>query len=133
VSGAGLWRTSASIVFAIATACDGTDRVNGDRPASRTQPVDSLAVSTSTGVEIWYRLSRTGTAADGSTCVERGLELRRAGKRIQVPLLYTGDTPTLLDDSTMRAVLWTNCRPVAVYRVDLRNGRPVPEPVQGGS
>jgi hypothetical protein len=121
------------VVFAVATACGGADPADGDRPASRSQPGDSLAVSTRTGVEIWYSLARTGTAADGSTCVERGLEIRRAGKRTQVPLLYTRDTPTLLDDSTMRAVLWTNCRPVAVYRVDLRTGRPMPEPVRKGS
>jgi hypothetical protein len=129
----GLRLTWAGVVFAVATACGGADPADTDRPASRSQPVDSLAVETRTGVEIWYSLSRTGTAADGSTCVERGLEIRRGGKRIQVPLLYTGNTPTLLDDSTMRAVLWTNCRPVAVYRVDLRNGRPVPEPVRKGS
>jgi hypothetical protein len=31
----------------------------------------------------------------------------------------------LLNDSTMRAVLWTNCRPGDAYLVDLTNGRPV--------
>lgn len=129
----GLGLTRSGVVFAVILGCGGADPADRDRPPSRSQPVDLLAVSTRTGVEIWYSLARTGTAADGSTCVERGLEIRRAGKRIQVPLLYTGDTPTLVDDSTMRAVLWTNCRPVAVYRVNLRNGRPVPEPVGKGS
>jgi hypothetical protein len=77
------------------------------------------------GVEIWFTLARVGRSADGATCVERGLEIRRAGSRIQVPLLYTGSPPVLLDDSTMRAELWNHCRMVDTYRVDLRSGRPV--------
>jgi hypothetical protein len=88
-------------------------------------PPDSLALTTASGVEIWYGLARSSRAADGSRCVERGLEIRRDGRRVQVPLLYTGEAPTLLNDSTMRAVLWTNCRPGDAYLVDLANGRPV--------
>jgi hypothetical protein len=57
--------------------------------------------------------------------VERSLEIRGpAGRRI-VPLLYTLDTPSVLDDSTIRARLFTNCRPGPTYRVDLRTGLPV--------
>ena len=53
----------------------------------------------------------------------------RSGRapRFAVPLLYTGEGPTLVNDSTMRAMLWNHCRPVAPYRVDLRTGRPVRE------
>jgi hypothetical protein len=91
-------------------------------------PSDSLVLATSTGVEVWYRLARSARKPDGSPCIERGLELRRGQRRIQVPLLYTGETPTLLNDSTMRAVLWTNCRPGNVYLVDLTSGRPVRQP-----
>jgi len=85
---------------------------------------DSLATSAE-GVEIWFTLSREGRRPDGSRCVERGLEIRRAGTRIPVPLLYTGATPTLIDSSTMRAELWNHCQPVDTYLVDLRSGRPV--------
>jgi hypothetical protein len=49
---------------------------------------------------------------------------------VQVPLLYTGTPPVLLDDSTMRALLWNHCRPVDAYRVDLRSGRPLRENVR---
>jgi hypothetical protein len=91
-------------------------------------PSDSLVLATGTGVEVWYGLARPARGPDGSPCLERGLEIRRGERRIQVPLLYTGETPTLLNDSTMRAVLWTNCRPGNVYVVDLTNGRPVRQP-----
>ena len=88
------------------------------------QPADSLALRTPTGTEVWFTLARSATRPDGRTCVERGIEIRSSGKRIAVPLLYTGDAPELLNDSTLRARLWTNCTPGDWYRVDLRTGRP---------
>jgi hypothetical protein len=39
----------------------------------------------------------------------------------------------LLNDSTMRAMLWTDCTAVTPYLVDLRNGRPVREATRNGS
>jgi len=91
-------------------------------------PKESLVTTTPAGVEIWFTLSRPARSTEGHSCVERGLEIRRDGRRLAVPLLYTGEAPILLNDSTMRAVLWTDCRPVTSYRVDLRTGRPVREP-----
>jgi hypothetical protein len=119
------------LALALATFdCAKADRPASDKGASSAaEPADSLALR-STGVEIWYTLARVSTGADGSRCVERGLEIRRGGRRIPVPLLYTGEPPALIDDSTLRATLWTNCRPAEVYRVDLRNGRPVREPTK---
>ena len=76
---------------------------------------------------MWFTLARPDTGRDGRHCQERGLEIRRAGTRIAVPLLYTGEPPELLNDSTMRARLWTNCMPGDAYLVDLRTGRPVPD------
>jgi hypothetical protein len=115
------------------TGCKPEDRAPApDRPSPpdfvADPPSDSLVLATGAGVEVWYGLSRSARGPDGSPCVERGLEIRRGERRIQVPLLYTGETPTLLNDSTMRAVLWTNCRPGDVYVVDLTNGRPVRRP-----
>jgi hypothetical protein len=110
----------------------GTRAPATDRPSSPDHvadpPADTLVLTTGAGVEIWYGLARSSRGPDGAPCVERGLEIRRGQRRIQVPLLYTGETPTLLNDSTMRAVLWTNCRPGDVYLVDLTNGRPVRQP-----
>jgi hypothetical protein len=102
-----------------------------DRPAAKVAaaadslaPADSLALSTR-GIQVWYTLARTATSSQGITCTERALEIRRNGRRVPVPLLYTGSAPVLLDDTTMRAVLWTQCRPTDAYLVDLRTGRPV--------
>jgi hypothetical protein len=119
---------SALILLALLGAC---------RPEPRSQPqndttaesvrADSLVATDRNGLEVWFTLARVGRAQDGGACVERGLEIRRGGTRIQVPLLYTGAAPVLLDHSTMRAELWNHCRPVATYLVDLRSGRPVRE------
>lgn len=88
---------------------------------------DSLVAANSAGVQIWLTLLRMAKRADGSECVERGLEIRRGNARLKVPLLYTGTTPVFLNDSTMRATLWTHCRPGGPYLVDLRSGQPVRE------
>ena len=121
-----------SIILAL-SGCAGGDQAtqrqgdSGGAVAEAAGPADSLVLTTRHGVEIWYSLSRSSRGATGE-CIERGLQIRRGRQRIQVPLLYTGETPTLLNDSTMRAVLWTNCRPGVTYRIDLASGRPTPEP-----
>jgi len=94
---------------------------------SQDQPnelADSLAVRTSQGIEVWFTDSRVGTGADGAPCIERVMEIRRDGQRTPVPLLYTGQIPVLLNDSTVRAHIWLNCRPGNTYDVNLRTGEP---------
>jgi hypothetical protein len=44
-----------------------------------------------------------------------------------VPLLYTHEAPTIVNDTTARAVLYTGCTPGDAYLVDLRSGRPTRE------
>lgn len=61
------------------------------------------------------------------TCVERGLQIRQGGKPVPVPLLYTGTLPGLLNDSTIRAMLWTHCQAGDANLVNLRSGRLVRE------
>jgi hypothetical protein len=112
---------------ALICGCGGGDRSSGTTGSPSSEPADSLIISAPSGLQIWFNLSRSARSSAGESCLERGLAIRRQGKRIQVPLLYTRDVPVLIDDSTMRATLWTNCRPVEPYLVDLRNGRPVPE------
>lgn len=90
-------------------------------------PADSLVAVAPGGAEIWFTLARESRAADGTTCVDRAIEIRRGDTRIPVPLLYTGDAPEIVDDSTMLARLSDQCRPGDLYRVDLRSGRPLPE------
>jgi len=106
--------------------CDRRPATPAAQPPSAEREVsDSLVLSGSSGVEVWYTLLRQGHRPDGSRCTERGLEIRRGNRRTPVPLLYTGEKPTLLNDSIMRAVLWTNCRPGDVYLVNLKTGHPV--------
>jgi hypothetical protein len=114
--------------LALLPACGRTERAQNKTSAGEAAaPEESLATTTTAGVEVWFTLSRPARSTDGQSCVERGLEIRRDGRRFPVPLLYTGEAPTLLNDSTIRAMLWTHCRPVTPYRVDLRTGRPVRE------
>ena len=90
-------------------------------------PEDSLVVTAPGGVEVWFTLARSATAADGTHCVDRALEIRRGANRIAVPLLYTGSAPRLVNDSTIRATLSDKCLPGDPYLVELRTGRPVRE------
>jgi hypothetical protein len=96
-----------------------------EAPASA--PADSLVATAPDGAEIWFTLSRESKAADGTTCIDRTIEIRRGDSRIPVPLLYTGTTPELINDSTMRARLSNQCVPGDAYLVNLRTGRPVRE------
>jgi hypothetical protein len=80
---------------------------------------------TAAGQEVWFASSRPDTDGAGGACIERSLEIRAGGTRTPVPLLYTAVAPTLVNDTTMRAELWTNCRAGDRYDVSLRTGQPV--------
>jgi hypothetical protein len=122
------WFLGNALPAVLAPGCRPEDRPQASvDSASAAQPADSLVISNRDGVETWFTLPRVGKSADGKQCLERGLEIRRGRTRVPVPLLYTGEPPVLVNDSTMRAVLWTHCRPVEAYIVDLRSGQPVRE------
>ena len=95
--------------------------------AKPTAPAESLVATAPGGVEIWFTLARQGTAADGSRCVDRTMEIRRGSTRVPVPLLYTGTAPELVNDSTLRARLSDRCVPGDAYLVNLKTGHPVRE------
>jgi hypothetical protein len=114
-------------ITALLSGCDETDQPPS-RMASALPVADSLALNGPGGLDIFFSLARPARSLEGQSCIERGLEIRRDGQRIRVPLLYTREAPTLLNDSTARAILWTNCRAVAPYRINLRTGQPVREP-----
>ena len=97
--------------------------VRGSAPAP---PADSLVATAAGGTEIWFTLARADSG-EGGRCVDRGIEIRRGTTRLAVPLLYTGTTPEVLNDTTMRARLSSHCRPGDAYLVDLRTGRPTRE------
>ena len=124
-------RWIAAAVVASAAACGERNEARpadtaaaSDGPAA---PAPSLAATAPGGVEIWFTLAREGKGADGATCIDRTLEIRRGDTRIPVPLLYTGQAPEIVNDTTMRARLSDGCAPGDSYLVDLRSGRPVPE------
>ena len=87
---------------------------------------DSLVASTPRGVELWFTLARSDSGPSGR-CVARALEIREGSARRPVPLLYTTGAPEIVDDTTARAWLDDHCRRGDRYRIDLRNGRPVPD------
>lgn len=91
-----------------------------------TAPADSLVATAPGGTEVWLTLARPDSG-EGGRCLDRAIEIRRGAARIPVPLLYTGTTPEVLDDTTLRASISTRCRPGDSYLVDLRTGHPVRE------
>lgn len=94
--------------------------------AAAGSPADSLAAAGPHDLEVWFTLARDDQAADGHHCTDRTLEIRRGLSRIAVPLLYTGEAPRIVNDTTLEAVLYRGCRPLARYRVDTRTGQPTP-------
>lgn len=96
-----------------------------DTPVSAA-PADSLVATAATGTEVWFTLARPDSGPDGR-CTDRAIEIRHGVTRIPVPLLYTGTSPELVNDTTLRARLSNRCRPGDSYLVNLRTGRPVRE------
>lgn len=85
---------------------------------------DSLVLTAPGGRSVWFSGARRGADSLGNSCLERGLVIVTGGQRKLVPLLMTGVPPTLVNDSTIRARIWLNCRPGNTYEVNLRTGTP---------
>lgn len=122
----GWWIAWVTAVTAF-TGCHGNDEARKGSAASSVppdSPADSLALTAGPGVEVWFTDARQAHDSAGIACEERVLEIRRDGRRIPVPLLYTGSTPTLVNDSTVEAPIWLHCRPGNIYRVNLHTGYP---------
>jgi hypothetical protein len=95
-----------------------------DSVAQAPRPADSLVLTAPGNVEVWFTDARSARDSAGRTCVERVMQIRRNGQRIAIPLLYTGSIPRLVNDSTIEAPIWLDCRPGNLYQVDLNTGRP---------
>jgi hypothetical protein len=107
-------------------AAAGSDTAAAATVAAAPVPADSLAASAPGGLEVWFTMARNDRGADGRLCTDRTLEIRRGPGRVAVPLLYTGEAPRIVNDTTLEAVLYRGCRPLARYRVDTRTGQPTP-------
>lgn len=120
------------VLLATLAACGRGDRDDSGReqaspPAEPAAPADSLVLETPSA-SVWHTLSRLGISATGDTCLERTIEIRGADSAppIRVPLLYTRDVPTVIDDSTLEARVYRDCVPGTRYRIDMRTGQPTP-------
>ena len=103
------------------------DLARGDsaRAVGDTAPVgDSLALALPDGASLRFTSPRAARDSTGRACVERSLALERHGRRHIVPLLYTAEAPTRVDDTTARVHLWGDCRPGDLYEIDLRTAQP---------
>jgi len=101
-------------------------QVSGEAVAPTPAPEDSLALRTPDGVEVWFVAGRMAQDSAGRECRERSLEIRDGSGRRGVPLLYTREAPTVLDDSSVQARIFNHCAPGERYRISLRTGRPTP-------
>jgi len=121
-------RVTGVCIVILSAACG----ARGEPPPGELPPVgtrlepaaDSLVLTAPGGVTVWLTEGRRAADSTGTPCFERSIEIRRDSVRLTVPLLYTLATPTLLDDSTLRAQISFECRPGASYRVGLRDGMP---------
>lgn len=122
-------RRAAALLLLGAAACGGPPPAppRSPEPPRAPAPADSLALRTPKGIEVWFTFARSDTSAAGAPCLERTLEIRNGGRKIGVPLLYTGVAPVLLNDSTIRADIWVHCTPTERYRIDLGTGIPTAE------
>jgi hypothetical protein len=83
-----------------------------------------LALQVSDTIAVWFTSARADTAADGTACRERVMEIRSGRRVVPVPLLYTSESPTITSDSTLQVHIWLHCVPADLYRVHLRTGQP---------
>jgi hypothetical protein len=88
------------------------------------QLTDTLVLTLPGGNSVWLAEGRRARDSVGTPCFERSVEIRRDSARLKVPLLFTGSMPTRLDDTTVRAELYRDCRLSAVYKVGVRDGLP---------
>ncbi len=115
----------ALVTLNVACGGSGTERrVAADTTAAAPSQPDSLVLEAPGAVSVWFTDSRQATDTGGAPCIERVMEIRRDGRRIPIPLLYTGQAPLLVNDSTIQAHIWLHCQPGNLYSVDLRSGAP---------
>ncbi|HEU5218047.1 MAG TPA: hypothetical protein VFU23_05275 [Gemmatimonadales bacterium] len=121
-------RRSGAMIALVLAACGARgEPAPGSLPEADQGPpqmADTLVLSLPGGAAVWLAEGRRARDSAGTPCVERSVEIRRDSVKLKVPLLFTGSIPTMLDDTTIRAELFSNCRPSGVYKVGVRDGLP---------
>lgn len=117
-------------VLLVLAACGGGERPvpTGDPVPRATVTPDTLVLTLAGGAEVWLGPGQPDTAADGTPCFARLVQIRHPADTVHVPLLYTIGAPEVLNDTTLRAALYRDCVPTGYYRIDIRAGQPVREP-----
>ncbi|MEE8267623.1 MAG: hypothetical protein V3R97_01790 [Gemmatimonadales bacterium] len=125
-SGGITWFVAVALSAALAGCGDERPPADAATPSGRSAAtlVDSLVLTAPGGAEVWFTDGRAAQDSLGVACSERVLEIRTARDTVAVPLLYTGEAPTLENDSTLRARVWLDCQARALYHVNIRTGRP---------
>ena len=129
-------RSTAVLLLALLTACGDTrppaaasgseaQPVGGPRPVASadTAMTETHLFDTSDSTEVWAVPGRVGRGANGASCAEHGLELRKGTRRLRVPLFYTAGLPRERDGALF-AKLSTDCVTGDLYRIDLTTGQP---------
>ena len=114
----------AAVILLLAIPACGRKEEADTAPAAPAAVDAELALQVSDSVAVWFTSGRADTSADGRVCRERVMEIRGRDRAIPVPLLYTGEPPTLTTDSTLQVRLWRHCVPADLYRVNLKTGQP---------
>lgn len=118
----------AAVLAAASSGCSGGESPGGEAaeapPGPATGFVDSLVLTAPQGQQIWFTDGREARDEAGARCIERVMEIRTPLDTFPVPLLYTGEAPTVVDDSTLRARVWLDCQGRALYHVSVHTGRP---------
>jgi hypothetical protein len=86
-------------------------------------PDDSLVLLLPDSGRVWLTTGRVGTASDGTTCQEHGVRVESRGHSGLVPLLYVRSAPRL-EGGHLFATISSNCRPGAVYEIDVATAQP---------
>jgi hypothetical protein len=127
-------RPIAFVVTGLGLGCGGSSQQAAPRTDSTAAvagapvaptPADSLVLTTGSGHQIWLTEGRTASGDSGRVCYERSVEIRHQASRIKIPLLFVTKAPTSFDAGHVSAELSLDCRPLALYRIELATGRPI--------
>ena len=115
------------VAACLLVGCGGAPKPAPAREASATPagPADSLVLTLADSTTVWMVRGREGVGADGTSCQERSIELRKGTRKLLVPLLYTRAAPRL-DHGKLYATLSNRCVDVAEYAIDPVTAYPTP-------